>query len=482
MAVRKRTWISGGKEKQKWIAEWADQNGKPHIKTFRTEKEAKVYEAQVKVDVVQGVHTPEHGSRTVAEAAQRWLEGRRLAQRQRGTLRGYEVSVRLRIARILGHVKLPLLTKGRVAGFRDQLLKEGVAHDKTRETLAHLRAILGEAQERGDVAVNVAIGVRVDAQRDKGKLKIGIDVPTKEEAGKILAYAPARWQPLFAVLIFAGLRVSEARGLPWANVDLEEGVIRVRQRADEWKQLGPPKTAASERDIPIPPTLINILRSWMAVCPREGVVETRFPTSAANARSILTHLRANPQASDLQLVKLLHRSSNSIRAVRRDAGITPFPKGRNWQPKELVRVVETAAEDEPLPPSEELGFVFPERKGGVISHTSIHVAFRETQIEAGIVGADGGKKYKLHSLRHFFASLCIEQFGISDAKLLSELLGHTSTTMTWDRYGHWFPKGEEVRTKIELAVATVVGHSTPEAPRLTYVEPTKTAEKPTRVA
>lgn len=44
------------------------------------------------------------------------------------------------------------------------------------------------------------------------------------------------------------------------------------------------------------------------------------------------------------------------------------------------------------------------------------------------------RKFSFHSLRHTFATRCIE-LGI-DIKTVSELLGHSSTTITLDRYVH----------------------------------------------
>src|SRR6516164_10696113 len=38
--VRKRTWISGGKEKTRWVADYFDQDGKRHIKTFELKRDA----------------------------------------------------------------------------------------------------------------------------------------------------------------------------------------------------------------------------------------------------------------------------------------------------------------------------------------------------------------------------------------------------------------------------------------------------------
>jgi len=56
--------------------------------------------------------------------------------------------------------------------------------------------------------------------------------------------------------------------------------------------------------------------------------------------------------------------------------------------------------------------------------------------------ADGSAKYiGFHTLRHFYASWCIDR-GLQP-KVLQERLGHTSITMTYDRYGHLFPKAED---------------------------------------
>jgi integrase len=65
----------------------------------------------------------------------------------------------------------------------------------------------------------------------------------------------------------AGLRSSEVRGLRKADVDLKAGLIHVRQRADQWGEIGPPKSAAGSRSIPIPPQLVSLLRKWMLQAP-----------------------------------------------------------------------------------------------------------------------------------------------------------------------------------------------------------------------
>jgi integrase len=97
----------------------------------------------------------------------------------------------------------------------------------------------------------------------------------------------------------------------------------------------------------------------------------------------------------------------------------------------------------------ELGLVFPNSKGGVDLRSSIvSQGFHPAQIAAGVVDQQGGAKYKgLHTLRHFYASWCINRRvdgGLElPLKLVQTRLGHASIQMTADTYGHLFPRGDD---------------------------------------
>ena len=65
-----------------------------------------------------------------------------------------------------------------------------------------------------------------------------------------------------------------------------------------------------------------------------------------------------------------------------------------------------------------------------------------------MVTKNGKAKYTgLHALRHFYASLCInsrEHGGLGLLpKAVQERMGHSSITMTYDLYGHLFPRGDD---------------------------------------
>ena len=76
-----------------------------------------------------------------------------------------------------------------------------------------------------------------------------------------------------------GLRATELRGLTWDHVDFDANMIRVRQRADRWNVIGPPKSEAGRRDIPMVPMLMNTLMEWKLACPN-GDLDLVFPNGA----------------------------------------------------------------------------------------------------------------------------------------------------------------------------------------------------------
>jgi integrase len=62
--------------------------------------------------------------------------------------------------------------------------------------------------------------------------------------------------------------------------------------------------------------------------------------------------------------------------------------------------------------------------------------------------------YAFHSLRHAAASLFIETLGWTPKRIQS-VMGHSSITMTFDRYGHLFADTEgdkEAMKRLEAAI------------------------------
>ncbi len=279
MSIRKRTWETKDGEETAWVVDYRDQSGKRRLKTFRLKKDAKAWESHAVHEIKQGTHTPESTSITVAEAGANWIKWAELEGLERSTVEHYRQHVKFHINPHIGNVKLARLTSPGIERFRDTLL-ESISRPLAKKVLTSLKGLLKRAQLRGEVAQNVALPVGITMKkRDKRNLEVGVDVPSPPEIKQIIDACEDRWRPVIVTAIFTGLRASELRGLTWGHVDLDAREIRVRQRADRWNQLGSPKSHAGDRDIPLPPIVVNTLREWKLRCPK-GNLGLVFPTGA----------------------------------------------------------------------------------------------------------------------------------------------------------------------------------------------------------
>ena len=145
-------------------------------------------------------------------------------------------------------------------------------------------------------------------------------------------------------------------------------------------------------------------------------------------------------------------------------GMDPF--GNIDQPKSSAGV-----RDVPIPPalSVELkrwhlsrgrpqeGLVFTGQGGVWIKESALSISWRRLQHRAfgGQVMPCGVPKshYNFHALRHVYASLLIES-GLPP-KRVQYLMGHSSITMTFDRYGYLFEDAETVRDAISRVGASL---------------------------
>jgi len=379
MSVRKRTWTNqDGAKGQAWVAEYTDHEGKRRLRTFETKQEADSFHVGVTGELRAGTHVPDSQSVTVAAAGRLWLKRCEADGLEQSTVDYYQQHLDRHIIPVIGAVKLSRLTMPMLTTFQDKLRELGRSPTMVRKVRISLGALLADAQRRGLVGQNVVHALPRSlrgkearaAARQKGKLKVGVDIPSPDEIRAIIAavsYGGGDSDgrcPLLLSAIFTGLRISELRGLRWDDVNLKRSELHVRQRADRYNKIGPLKSVAGERVVPLPPTLVSTLRKWNIT--RHALV----PTLLA-------------------------------------AGVT------------------VAALDEHGKPSKD----------------------------------DDGKpiiaaKYGWHSLRHFYASWCINRKvdgGLElPPKLVQQRMGHASIAITMDVYGHLFPSGDD---GAELAAA-----------------------------
>lgn len=271
---------------------------------------------------------------TIKDAAAAWLRRCRLDGLERATLRSYEGHARHHIEPKIGDLLLSELTPLAVQDFLDDMLEAG-SRAMTIKVLASLRSMLSVAQARGMVPHNVARDVKLRRQRRSEVEKI---IPTKDEIRALITKAPEKHKPLILTTIFTGMRLSELRGLSWEQVDLDKRVIRVRQRTDRWNDMGPPKSRAGRRDIPMTPLVHATLTDWKKRCPT-GPLGLVFPNGKGNVE---THANIynrifKPLMLECGIVGPKGKPRFSLHCLRHAAASLFIEQG--WSPKKIQTIL-----------------------------------------------------------------------------------------------------------------------------------------------
>lgn len=300
-SIRKRTWIDAkGDPRLAWLVDYRDAGGTRRAKQFIRKKDAEAWSAQAAWQVSQGVHTPDSQSITVALAADQWIKRAEMEGRERSTVKQYKELARLHVVPLLGAAKLSKLSMPSVEAFRDALVASR-SRAMAGKAVRALSSILTEAQRRGQVAQNVAKGVKVIRP---SRHRARIVIPDRAELKAMLEHADADFRPMLLVAIVTGLRSSELRGLRWQDMDLKGGTFTVTQRADQWGTIGSAKSRSGYRTLPIAPAVVRELTEWKLRCP-PGKLGLAFPNGVGGVQhhSNLLRRRYHPAQAAAGIAK-----------------------------------------------------------------------------------------------------------------------------------------------------------------------------------
>jgi integrase len=195
---------------------------------------------------------------TVARYLEDWFTVNSDAWRP-STRRGYRSAIDLYLVKAFGVLRLEQLSPLLVQRW---LTQHKTAHGARRRiTLAHavLRSALSEAQRLQLVTINAAELVRVPTPTSRPIMPLSV-----EQASAFLQVAEQhRLSALFSVALACGLRLGEATGIRWTDVDLDTGELRIRQqlqRVGKTLVLQELKTEKSRRTLMLPQVCIAALR------------------------------------------------------------------------------------------------------------------------------------------------------------------------------------------------------------------------------
>jgi integrase len=124
-------------------------------------------------------------------------------------------------------------------------------------SLTCLSSLYRKAVRAGLVAANPVRGLEPDERPEHDDTDRRI--LDEKEIARLLATADGQ-RPLLALLVFSGLRIQEALGLTWEDVQFEEGFIRVERQLSHGRERVPLKTKASRRKVVLVQPLAAILR------------------------------------------------------------------------------------------------------------------------------------------------------------------------------------------------------------------------------
>jgi integrase len=243
-----------------------------------------------------------------------WLDSKRPPAVRPSTWIHYELHVR-NLAPLAG-ITLARLTPNDIRQHMRFLLDDGLSPSSVGHSLTVLRMALGQAVADGLITRNVATLVeppRVE-RREMATL-------SPLQARRFLAAAKDHpLGALWTLLLLMGLRLGEATGIRWADVDLAEGTLsvtgairpidrRIRKPGEKRLARVEPKTAAGWRTLALPSMALTAL------------IAHRDATADSKARSVAGYVFTTPRGTPLDprnVSRLYHAfmEANGLPAIR----------------------------------------------------------------------------------------------------------------------------------------------------------------------
>jgi integrase len=269
MARRKRSVHGGGTVFQRKDGRWeakfkVEETGKYKSVYGKTQKEATAKLEEAKLQQRQGTLAT-GPQQTVKQFLEYWLENVQKPAIRLGTYINNQVIVHKHLIPGLGHHKLHKLTAQQVQAFYAKKLQEGAAAGYVRRFQGVLHKALNHAKRLKLVGSNVTD----DVDLPQGE-EYQAPVLSPEQAQLLLEKAKERGlEVLLALAVSTGMRRGEILGLRWSDIDLARGSLQVSRTLSYLPNLhfveGKPKTKSSERNILLPPFLIDHLMTHRAL-------------------------------------------------------------------------------------------------------------------------------------------------------------------------------------------------------------------------
>lgn len=243
-----------------WEARYRDPNGREHKKRFARKVDGERWLDEATAGIVTGTYVdPQAGKVTFREYAEDW---RSIRVHRPSTAAHYETMLRLHAYPTLGDLRLADVTP-----FDIQAWVKDLTARLQPSTVAVIHGIVSScfksAIRERRLASNPCDGTQLP---EIAKKKV---VPLTVEQGVALhTCIDPKFKALVHLCAATGMRQGEAFGLTADRIDFLRGVITVDRQAvylaNQPMTFGPPKRAASCREIPVPRDVIQVLNNHIA--------------------------------------------------------------------------------------------------------------------------------------------------------------------------------------------------------------------------
>jgi integrase len=253
--------------------------------TFLTEKDARGWLSLRQADIIRGKWLPPVDAQpaapqTLGNYSDQWLanrlvDGQPLKDRTR---EHYRMLLDLHILPVLGKLPVASITADDVRSWHAGTLTERPA--LRAKAYGLLRTILNTAVTDGKLAANpCTIRGAGSARR-----QITIHPASLDELAKLVDAMPEQYRAMVLLAAWCALRFGELTELRRHDIDLEEGVVRIRRgvvylrgNPSRFVVTTPKSKSAGKRDVAIPPHLLPAIRDHLVEHTAPGQDALLFP-------------------------------------------------------------------------------------------------------------------------------------------------------------------------------------------------------------
>lgn len=241
---------------------------RPAPETFATKGEAETWLVTTEANIVNDDWlNPDDGKVPFGEYASDWIDQR--PELRPKTVELYRYLLRRHLNPTFETRPIAGIKEPEIRRWRKQLLDSGVSEVTTAKAYRLLKAIFATAADDGAIKRNPCRikGAGQEHSPERPVLTIAQVYAVAEAVGQ-------RYQALVLLAMFSSLRWGELTGLRRCDLDLDARTVRVAHQLTELRgggyQLGPPKSKAGLRTVPIPELIVPVIRWHLACFAQDG--------------------------------------------------------------------------------------------------------------------------------------------------------------------------------------------------------------------